>query len=102
MPLCNEHSQQNAKDAYFAMVNRRNAVVLPSMAIMWLCLLIIIGCGITQLIEGQHVFQLTVIMLMALAIMITSAMYVCGKHIPLDVGDILHARKKAEKEEGIY
>lgn len=102
MPLCEKHAQEHAEREYLAMVDGANAVVKFWRAIVWLALLVVIGCGIAQIVIGEHVFQLTIIMLVSLALMITGAMYVCGFHIPLQVGDVLYRRKKAEQEKGIY
>ncbi len=102
MPLCEKHAKEHAEREYLAMVDSTNAVVKFWRTVVWLALLVVIGCAIAQVVVGSHVFQLTMAMLVALALMVTGTMYVCGYHIPLKVGDILYQRKKAEQEKAIY
>lgn len=102
MPLCAQHAKEQAEQTYLAYVNDTNVVVRTWQAIAWLCLLAVVGCAVAQVVIGEHVFQITMVMLIAIAVKIVAAMYVCGYHIPLEVGDVLYKRKKAEQEKGIY
>ena len=102
MSLCEKHAREHAKEEYLAMVDSTNVVVRFWRTVVWLGLLAVISGAIAQIVIGSLVFQLTMGMLVVLAFMIVGAMYVCALHVPLEVGDVLYQRKKAEEEAGVY